>query len=77
MNERNQLEMLTIEQFVSENHLVRKLDAAIDFLFVYPLVENLYSPFGKPSTDPVVLFKMTLIFHTWDWEQSLAESILE
>ncbi|WP_336047179.1 transposase, partial [Solibacillus ferritrahens] len=61
MNERNQLEMLTIEQLVPENHLVRKLDAAIDFSFVYPLVENLYSPFGRPSIDPVVLFKMTMI----------------
>ena len=40
MNERNQLEMLTIEQLVLENHLVRKLDASIDFSFVYPLVEN-------------------------------------
>ncbi|MBD8038842.1 IS1182 family transposase [Solibacillus sp. A46] len=61
MNERNQLEMLTIEQLVPENHLVRKLEAAIDFSFVYPLVENLYSPFGRPSIDPVVLFKMTMI----------------
>ena len=33
INERNQLEMLSIEQLVPENHLVRKLDAAIDFLY--------------------------------------------
>ena len=61
MNERNQLEMLTIEQLVPENHLVRKLDAAIDFSFIYPLVENFYSKYGRPSIDPVVLFKMTMI----------------
>lgn len=61
INERNQLEMLTIEQLVPENHLVRKLDRAIDFSFIYPLVENLYSPYGRPSIDPVVLFKMTMI----------------
>ena len=46
-NERDHLEMLSIEQLVPENHLVRKLDAAIDFSFIYPLVENLYSPFGR------------------------------
>ena len=43
INEREQLELLTIEQFVPTNHLVRKLDAAIDFSFIYPLVDNLYS----------------------------------
>ena len=53
--------MLSIEQLVPENHLVRKLDVAIDFSFIYPLVENLYSPFGWPSIDPVILFKITMI----------------
>ncbi len=60
-NEREQLEMLTIDQLVPNNHLVRKLEAAIDFSFIYPLVEHLYSPNGRPSIDPVVLFKMTFI----------------
>jgi hypothetical protein len=46
INEREQLEILTIEQLVPANHLVRKLDPAIDFSFIYPLVENLYSQFG-------------------------------
>ena len=40
INEREQLEMLTIEQLVPQDHLVRKLDAAIDFSFIYPLVED-------------------------------------
>ena len=60
-NERNHLEMLSIEQLVPENHLVRKLDAAIDFSFIYPLVGNLYSAFGRPSIDPVILFKIAMI----------------
>ncbi|MBP1915301.1 hypothetical protein J2Z23_002259 [Lederbergia galactosidilyticus] len=37
-NGREQLEMLTIEQLAPQDHLVRKLDAAIDFSFIYPLV---------------------------------------
>jgi len=61
INEREQLEMLTIDQLVPQDHFVRKLEAAIDFSFIYPLVENLYSAKGRPSIDPVVLFKMTFI----------------
>lgn len=61
INEREQLEMLTIDQLVPQDHLVRKLEAAIDFSFIYPLIENLYSAKGRPSIDPVVLFKMTFI----------------
>jgi transposase len=65
INEREQLEMITIEQLVPKDHLVRKLDAAIDFNFIYPLVEHLYSAVGRPSIDPVVLFKMTFIQYTF------------
>ncbi|WP_275898312.1 transposase [Peribacillus alkalitolerans] len=61
INEREQLEMLAIEQLVPQDHLVRKLDASIDFTFIYPLVEHLYSNLGRPSIDPVVLFKMTFV----------------
>ena len=57
INEHEQLKIITIEQLVPANHLVRKLDAAIDFSFIYPLVKNLYSQFGRPSIEPVVLFK--------------------
>jgi transposase len=60
-NEREQLEKLTIDQLVPDDHLVRKLESAIDFSFIYPLVKNLYSEIGRPSIDPVVLFKMIFI----------------
>jgi hypothetical protein len=34
---------------------VRKIDQAIDFSFIYDLVEDLYCPDnGRPSIDPVV-----------------------
>lgn len=51
----------TIEELVPQNHEVRKLENAIDWNFIYPMVENLYSPNGRPSIDPVVLFKMIFI----------------
>ena len=65
VNERDQLEILTIEQLVPQDHLVRKLDATLDFSFVYPLVENLYSIIGRPSIDPVVLIKTTFVQYTF------------
>ena len=51
----------TIEEFVPENHLVRKLEETIDWCFIYPLVSSLYSSIGRPSMDPVILFKMIFI----------------
>ena len=60
-NERDQLEFIAIDQLVPEEHLVRKIEAAIDFSLIYPLVENLYSTLGRPSIDPVVLIKMMFI----------------
>lgn len=68
--------MLTIEQLVPIDHLVRKLDAAIDFSFIYPLVEHFYSSVGRPSIDPVVLFKMAFIQYVFDI-RSMRQTIKE
>ena len=62
--ERDQLEFVSTEALVPEDHLLRKIDAAVDFNKIYDFVEDLYCPDnGRPSIDPVVLFKMTLIQH--------------
>jgi transposase len=53
--------LATLESLVPQDHPVRKLEAAIDWQFIYPLAEPLYSGNGRPSIDPVVLFKMILI----------------
>ena len=52
---------LSLEQLVSEDHLLRRLAAAVDFSFVRSLCRPFYSPTGQPSVDPVVLFKMLLV----------------
>ncbi|MFI8492644.1 hypothetical protein ACIGC1_06995 [Peribacillus butanolivorans] len=36
--QRDQLEMITLDQLVPANHLVRKIEGAIDFTFIYDLV---------------------------------------
>ena len=62
--ERGQYEMICIEELVPSDHILRKIDAAIDFTHIYDLVGDLYCPDnGRPSIDPVVLFKMVLIQH--------------
>ena len=61
-DERKQIEISSIDQLVPEDHLVRKLEAAIDFSFIYDLVKDRYShEVGRPSVDPVVLFKIVFI----------------
>lgn len=61
-NNRNQIEFVALDQLVPQDHLVRKIEKAIDFDFIYKLVEDLYcSDNGRPSVDPVVLIKMAFI----------------
>lgn len=56
---RGQVTFVSIEDLVPCDHLVRDLDKAIDFNFIYPLVEDLYcKDNGRPSIDPVCLFKI-------------------
>ena len=61
-NNRNQLEMVALDQLVPEDHLVRKIEQAIDFDFIYDLVKDTYClDNGRPSIDPVVLIKMVFV----------------
>ena len=61
-----ELELLCIDAVVPKKHLLRKIQSAVDFNRIYDFVEPLYSPNkGRPSVDPVVLFKMVLIQHLY------------
>lgn len=54
--------MCTLEQIVPNNSLFRKIDKYIDFSFIYEEVKDMYSENnGRPSIDPVVLFKLVFI----------------
>ena len=55
-----------MEGLVPQDHLLRKIDSAVDFTHIYDFVEDLYcADNGRPSVDPVVLFKMVLIQHLY------------
>ena len=52
----NQMQIVSLEDLVPQDHLLRKVDKYIDFNFIYDLVEDRYSPDqGRPSIDPVML----------------------
>ena len=53
--------ILDMERLIPQEHLLRKIKAAIDFDFIYEKAESYYSKIGRPSIDPVCLMKMLLI----------------
>lgn len=60
-DERNALKTINLDNLVPENHIIRKIDKAIDLSFVYDKVKHLYSPYATESIDPIVLFKIIMI----------------
>jgi len=56
------LEIVTLEELVPADHLLRKIAAAVDFRFIRDRVAHLYCPDnGRPALDPEILFKILLI----------------
>ena len=61
-NIQSEILMTTMEEIVPEDSLFRKVDKYIDFTFIYEEVKDLYCENnGRPSCDPVVLFKLVFI----------------
>ena len=59
---RKQMQIVCIDDLVPQDHLLRIIEKAIDWSFIYELVEDKYSKdTGRPSIDPVVLIKLPFI----------------
>ncbi|MBL8459583.1 MAG: transposase, partial [Zoogloea sp.] len=57
-----ELEMVTLDQLVPRDHLLRLIDTHIRFDFIREKTEGLYCVNnGRPAIDPVVLFKMLFV----------------
>lgn len=58
-----QVHFMCLEDLVPEDHLLREIDAAIDWDFIYDEVEGLYKEkiWGKPGIDPVSLIKIVML----------------
>ena len=53
--------VVDLEELIPENHLLKKINRAIDFNFIYDITRPYYSDKGRPSIDPVCMIKMLLI----------------
>ena len=59
---REQMMMFSMNDMVPQNHMLRLIDRAINWNFIYDLVEEKYCPDnGRPSMDPVMLIKIPFI----------------
>ena len=58
----NAFEMVTLEELVPKDHLLRLIDQHIDFGFIREASAHLYSSDnGRPAIDPVQLFKLLFV----------------
>lgn len=56
------MEMVILEELVPQDHLLRKMDKAIDFSFINKICKPYYSENnGRPAIEPEVLFRMLFI----------------
>ena len=50
------------DKIVPQDHLLRKINAVVDFSFVNDLVRDRYTPdFGRPAEDPEFMFRLCLL----------------
>ena len=60
--EQTALEIVTLDSLVPKDHLLRKIDAVIDFSFIHDRVAGLYcADNGRPPLDPTLMFKALFI----------------
>jgi transposase len=56
------LEMVSLDGLVPKDHLLRKIDAVIDFSFIHDRVAGLYcADNGRPALDPTLMFKALFV----------------
>jgi transposase len=56
------LEMVTLDGLVPKDHLLRKVERAIDFSFIHERVAGLYcADNGRPALDPTLMFKALFV----------------
>ena len=64
---REQMMMFSMDSMVPQDHMLRLIDKAINWNFIYDLVEDKYCQNnGRPSMDPVMLVKFHLFISLWN-----------
>ena len=55
-------ELVMLEELVPEDHLLRKMEKAVDFSFIHDLCKDLYCvDNGRPAIEPELLFRMLFL----------------
>ena len=56
------MELVIMEQMIPADHLLRRIDAAVDFSFIHDICAPLYSADnGRPAVEPEILFRMLIV----------------
>lgn len=49
-SKQREYEIVLLDELVPQDHILRKIDAAVDFSFIHDLCKDLYSPnIGRPA----------------------------
>jgi len=57
-----QMDLVILEQMIPEDHLLRRIDEAVDFGFIHDLCAPLYCENnGRPAIEPEILFRMLIV----------------
>lgn len=73
-------EIVLLDELVPANHILRKIEAAVDFSFIHDLCKDLYSPnTGRPAIEPELLFRMLFLGYLYGIksETRLAQEVNE
>jgi transposase len=74
---RDEIKIVCLEDLVPKDHLLRKIEKAVDFDEIYGMTEQYYcEDNGRPAVDPVILVKIILIQHLFGL-RSLRQTIKE
>jgi transposase len=58
---RDRVEVINLEEFVPQDHLLRALDRYLDLTEFRRHLSNFYSGTGRPSVDPELIIRMLII----------------
>ena len=60
--QQQKMDIVILEEMVPKDHLLRKIDKAVDFSFIHEMCAPLYcADNGRPAIEPEILFRMLIV----------------